>query len=56
MKEKAKGKDSFYYAWFNITDENYCMYNWSNEELDKLDDDTIKGILIKIRLCFRILK
>ena len=29
MKERIKGIDSFYYEWFNITDENYSMYNWT---------------------------
>lgn len=29
MWEKMKEKQSFYYPWFNITDENYSMYTWS---------------------------
>jgi hypothetical protein len=28
MKEKMKGKNSFYFDWFNITAENYSMYSW----------------------------
>jgi hypothetical protein len=36
--EKIKEDKSFYFPWFNITDENYSMYEWTIKELDLLDD------------------
>ena len=42
MKEKLKGKNSFYYDWFNITTENYSMYSWKTTELEALDEPCIK--------------
>ncbi len=42
MKEKMKGKNSFYFDWFNITAENYSMYSWKPSQLDALDEPCIK--------------
>ena len=38
----SKGKKSFYYDWFEITEESYSMFSWNKEELDSLDDPSIK--------------
>ena len=46
MKEIIKGKNSFYYHWFEITPENYSMFSWDKEELDTLDDPSVKEYAI----------
>lgn len=38
LKERTKGKESFYYNWFAITDESYSMYSWTEDELEALDE------------------
>jgi hypothetical protein len=49
MKEKMKGKNSFYNDWFNITSENYSMYSWKPNELDALDENCIKEYAIEFK-------
>ena len=46
LKEIIKGKNSFYYHWFEITPENYSMFSWNKEELDTLDDPSVKEYAI----------
>jgi len=42
LYERLKNKDSFYYPMFEVSENNYSLLNWTNKELDFLEDLNIK--------------
>lgn len=41
--ERLKGKESFFSPMFEVSDQNYSLMSWSEEELNDLEDNLIKG-------------
>ena len=48
--EKFKGEESFYHPMFAVSENNYSLLSWSDNELDDLEDLSVKEQILEFQL------